>query len=57
MIRQIGEALQYAHGNKIVHRGLSPQAVWVRPVPGTADEVKVRLGDWQGAGVVDRIGT
>ena len=52
MIRQIGEALQYAHNNRIVHRGLSPHAVWVRPVPGTKDDVKVRVGDWQGAGTV-----
>ncbi|WP_133853965.1 protein kinase domain-containing protein [Labedaea rhizosphaerae] len=53
MIRQIGEALQYAHNNRVVHRGLSPLAVWVRPVPGTAHDVKVRVGDWQGAGSVE----
>ena len=52
MIRQLGEALQYAHNNRVVHRGLSPLAVWVRPVPGTAHDVKVRVGDWQGAGNV-----
>jgi serine/threonine protein kinase len=53
MIRQIGETLQYAHNNRVVHRGLSPLAVWVRPVPGTAHDVKVRVGDWQGAGTVN----
>ncbi|MEU8284183.1 BREX system serine/threonine kinase PglW [Micromonospora sp. NPDC048905] len=52
MIRQIGEALQYAHNNRVVHRGLMPPAVWVRPVPGTQSDVKVRVGDWQGAGSV-----
>ncbi|MFI0791571.1 BREX system serine/threonine kinase PglW [Micromonospora rubida] len=52
MIRQIGEALQYAHNNRVVHRGLIPPAVWVRPVPGTQSDVKVRVGDWQGAGSV-----
>ena len=52
MIRQVGEALQYAHNNRVVHRGLSPLAVWVRSVPGTAQDVKVRIGDWQGAGMV-----
>ncbi|RLQ04570.1 BREX system serine/threonine kinase PglW [Micromonospora sp. BL1] len=52
MIRQIGEALQYAHNNRVVHRGLIPPAVWVRPVPGTQNDVKVRVGDWQGAGSV-----
>ena len=30
IVRQIGEALQYAHDNRVVHRGLSPLAVWVR---------------------------
>jgi serine/threonine protein kinase len=52
IIRQVGEALQYAHNNRVVHRGLSPLAVWVRSVPGTAHDVKVRVGDWQGAGTV-----
>ncbi|MFK3981379.1 BREX system serine/threonine kinase PglW [Micromonospora sp. NPDC050397] len=52
MIRQIGEALQYAHNNRVVHRGLIPPAVWVRPVPGTQSDVKVRVGDWRGAGSV-----
>ncbi|MDQ1305164.1 MAG: hypothetical protein QG671_994, partial [Actinomycetota bacterium] len=53
MIRQIGEAIQYAHNNRVVHRGLSPRAVWVRPVSGTKHDVKVRVGDWQGAGSTD----
>jgi serine/threonine protein kinase len=57
VIRQVGEALQYAHNNRVVHRGLSPLAVWVRPVSGTADEVKVRVGDWQGSGTVRSSGT
>jgi serine/threonine protein kinase len=52
MIRQIGEALQYAHNNRIVHRALIPPAVWVRPVLGTQSDVKVRVGDWQAAGNV-----
>ncbi|WP_164842726.1 BREX system serine/threonine kinase PglW [Actinoplanes solisilvae] len=52
MIRQIGEALQYAHNNRVVHRGLTPPAVWVRPVPGTQSDVKVRVGDWQSSGSV-----
>lgn len=56
MIRQIGEALQYAHGNKVVHRGLSPKAVWVRKTPGIANDVKVRIGDWQSAGLLETSG-
>lgn len=53
IVRQLGEALHYAHGNKVVHRALSPHAVWVQDVPGTNGEVKVRVGDWQGAGTLD----
>lgn len=53
IIRQVGEAVQYAHRNKVVHRGLTPRAIWVRDLPGTDGDVKVRVGDWQGAGVID----
>lgn len=53
IVRQVGEALHYAHANKVVHRALTPRSIWVRDVPGTDGEVKVRVGDWQGAGAVD----
>lgn len=50
MLRQIAEAVGYAHRHRVVHRGLNPQAVSVR---GAADEqVRVRVGDWQTAGSV-----
>ncbi|GAA3673748.1 serine/threonine protein kinase [Yimella lutea] len=52
VVRQIGEALQYAHSNKVVHRSLTPRAVWVRELA-TDDEVKVKVSDWHGSGVVD----
>lgn len=54
IIRQIGEALQYAHANKVVHRALSPRAVWVRSVTGTQGDVKVRVGGWEGVGILDK---
>lgn len=54
IIRQIGEALQYAHANKVVHRALAPRAVWVRPVTGTQGDVKVRVGGWEGVGILDK---
>lgn len=54
IVRQIGEALQYAHANKVVHRALAPRAVWVRSVPGTQDDIKVRIGGWAGAGSLDK---
>ncbi|KRE61575.1 BREX system serine/threonine kinase PglW [Nostocoides sp. Soil756] len=57
IVRQVGETLQYAHANRVVHRTLSPRAVWVRPVPGTAGDVKVRVGDWRASGSVDPTAT
>ncbi|MBL8931663.1 MAG: BREX system serine/threonine kinase PglW [Kineosporiaceae bacterium] len=52
IIRQLGEALQYAHNNRVVHRALTPRAVRVRALTGMAHDVKVRIGDWQSAGRV-----
>ena len=49
IIRQLAEALQYAHGNRVVHRGLTPRAVWVQSTGGV---VKVQVRDWQSAGAV-----
>ena len=47
LLRQIAEALQYAHEKKLVHRALSPQSVLVlnpqAPVP------RVQLFNWQTA--------
>lgn len=54
IVRQIGEALQYAHANKVVHRALAPRAVWVRSVQGTQGDVKVRVGGWEGSGILDK---
>ena len=48
IIRQIAEAVSFAHGNRIVHRGLNPHAIWVRrAADGT---VRVQVRDWQSAG-------
>lgn len=47
LIHQLGDALQYAHSHKVVHRGLSPKAIWVEDGPGG---VKSKIGDWQTAG-------
>ena len=33
LLRQVAEAVAYAHGNRVVHRGLTPHAVWVRRLP------------------------
>ncbi len=48
VLRQVAEAVGYAHRHRVVHRGLTPQAVSVR---GTVDgRVRVLVGDWQTAG-------
>jgi hypothetical protein len=50
VLRQVAETVAYAHGNRVVHRGLTPHAVSVRAVTGAG--VKVLVGDWQSAGTV-----
>jgi len=50
VLRQVAEAVAYAHRNRVVHRGLTPHAVWVRPLPDGG--VRVLVGDWQSAGTV-----
>ena len=50
LLRQVAEAVAYAHGNRVVHRGLTPHAVLVhRQADG---ELRVLVGDWQSAGTV-----
>ncbi len=50
VLRQVAEAVAYAHRNRVVHRGLTPHAVWVRPLPDGG--VRCLVGDWQSAGTV-----
>jgi serine/threonine protein kinase len=50
VLRQVAEAVGYAHGNKVVHRGLTPHAVLVRALPDGG--VRVVVGDWQSAGTI-----
>ena len=45
ILRQITEAIAYAHRKKVVHRGLSPQAIIVLPSePG--EELTVQISSW-----------
>ncbi|MBT8227707.1 MAG: hypothetical protein KJO75_19725, partial [Dactylosporangium sp.] len=53
LVRQLAEAVGYAHRHHVVHRGLGPAAVLVRPGD---DDLELRLGDWQVAGA-DAAGT
>lgn len=55
VIRQVAEALQYAHRNKVVHRGLSPYALWVRERPDGG--VKVLVGEWRSVGSAGDLAT
>lgn len=53
MIRQLGEALAYAHARRITHRLLSARSVLVRPSNSPAEEPRLIIGHWQ-AGARDR---
>src|SRR5690606_39574194 len=53
LVRQLGEALQYAHANGVVHRGLNPTAVTVHTGRGGP---RLLVGDWQVAGLHDEAG-
>ena len=48
LLRQVAEAVGYAHRHGVVHRGLSPLAVSVKELAGQG--VRVLVGDWQSAG-------
>ena len=55
LIRQIAEALQYAHGKNVVHRGLNPRAILVRT--SRDGRLQARITDWQGVGRTDEAAT
>ncbi len=44
LVRQIADALRYAHGRRIVHRALSPESILVGGDPASP---KVRIFNWQ----------
>ncbi|MCZ2839926.1 BREX system serine/threonine kinase PglW [Modestobacter sp. VKM Ac-2985] len=48
LLRQVAEAVGYAHGHRVVHRGLTPSAIWVKEQP--SGGLRVLVGDWQSAG-------
>lgn len=49
LVRQVAEAVHYAHGNAVAHRDLNPSAIWIRTH--AEDSPKVLVGDWQSAGL------
>lgn len=55
LLRQIAEAVSYAHRHRVVHRGLTPAAVQVRDLPD--DRVRALVGDWQSVGIMPGAGS
>ncbi|MDN5913801.1 MAG: BREX system serine/threonine kinase PglW [Pseudonocardia sp.] len=50
LVRQLAEAVGYAHERRLVHRALSPRAVIVEPSQDEGwDAPRVRVGEWQSA--------
>lgn len=47
LIRQLAEAVRYAHDRRLVHRALSPRAVIVEDLPDEGP--RLRVGEWQTA--------
>lgn len=45
LIRQLGEAMAYAHGKRLYHRGLAPQSILVRDPEG--DTPRLQIANWQ----------
>jgi serine/threonine protein kinase len=45
IIRQIADAVRYAHGHGLVHRALSPRAILI--VPDVDEPQRIRIGDWR----------
>jgi serine/threonine protein kinase len=45
LIRQLGEAMAYAHGKRLYHRGLAPQSILVRDPEG--DTPRLQITNWQ----------
>jgi serine/threonine protein kinase len=45
LLRQLGEAMAYAHGKRLFHRGLAPQNILVRDPDG--DAPRLQITNWQ----------
>lgn len=44
LVRQLGETLRYAHQRHLIHRGLAPGRIWVRPRKDALPRLAIR--DW-----------
>ncbi|MGN7158135.1 protein kinase domain-containing protein [Dietzia cercidiphylli] len=57
ILRQVADALAYAHRNHVAHRGLEPSAVLINADALAEGAVRVQLADWSWAGRVHTGGT
>ena len=49
LLRQVAEAIQYAHRKKIIHRALTPQSVLVEPSSDPTTAPNIHVYNWQAA--------
>ena len=49
MVRQLADAVRYAHDRRLVHRALSPRAIVVEPGEAGWSQPRLRIGEWQAA--------
>lgn len=47
LLRLIAETVRYAHGQKLYHRALSPQSIYVKEI--TSDKYSIKIGNWSTA--------
>jgi serine/threonine protein kinase len=47
LVRQLGEAIAYAHSRKVTHRALTARSVLVRPSSGPGGLPQLVIGHWQ----------
>ena len=47
LLRVIAEAVQYAHGQRLYHRALSPQSIYVKPLDD--DKFRIKIANWSTA--------
>ncbi|MCP5011171.1 MAG: BREX system serine/threonine kinase PglW, partial [Aestuariibacter sp.] len=47
LLRAIAEAVQYAHGQKLYHRALSPHSIYVKPL--SEDKYTIKIANWSTA--------
>ncbi len=47
ILRDLAEAVRYAHGQRVVHRGLSPEAVLIESAPSAETAPRSKILNWQ----------